>query len=68
MIEQADLLTKREVATRLRVCTKTVEARVKDGSLPAPLKLGRRLLFKRSELEEALLKLKEQKANREPQQ
>lgn len=58
MIEQGDVMGVKEAAALIGIAPGTLRARVRDGSLPAPIVLGRRRLYMRSELEEALKKLR----------
>jgi predicted DNA-binding transcriptional regulator AlpA len=46
------------MAAEIGICVRTLMARVADGSLPAPIRLGRRVLFNRAEVLAALQKLK----------
>ncbi|MCZ2096119.1 MAG: helix-turn-helix domain-containing protein, partial [Anaerolineae bacterium] len=46
-----ELMTKTEVASLLRVSPRTVQNYISVGMLPPPAKLGRRLLWLRSDIE-----------------
>jgi excisionase family DNA binding protein len=48
-----DLLTKKEVAAKLRLSLPTVQRLMSDGTLPG-LRIGRRILFKSNQVDEAL--------------
>jgi excisionase family DNA binding protein len=47
-----ELMTLQDVAQRLKMSTDAVMQRMIDGSLPAPLKLGRHLRWDRTSIEE----------------
>src|SRR5690606_13207411 len=50
-LREADLMTKAEVASLLRVSPRTVQNYLSSGILPPPAKLGRRLLWRRADIE-----------------
>jgi excisionase family DNA binding protein len=43
-------LTRDETAAMLRVCVQTLDRYVKDGRVPSPVRVGRKLLFDAEEL------------------
>lgn len=45
-----DYLTKSELASMLRVSTRTISNYIRTGALPEPVKLGRRALWSRAAL------------------
>ncbi|MDP9954794.1 excisionase family DNA binding protein [Epilithonimonas hungarica] len=55
--KQSDYLTKKEVATRLKISIGTLNNWIKDEKIPSH-KIGRRVLFKESEIEESINQLK----------
>jgi excisionase family DNA binding protein len=48
--ESTDYLTKEELASMLRVSTRTITNYVHTGAIPGPVKFGRRALWSRAEL------------------
>ena len=48
-----EMMTIKEVAGMLRITRQSLHARTKDGALPS-YKIGRRVLYKRSEVEQYL--------------
>ena len=46
-----DLLTPEDLMKFFKVSRKTVDNWVRDGALPKPIKMGRRIFWKRSEIE-----------------
>ena len=48
--EAADYLTKAELASMLRVSTRTISNYVLTGAIPVPVKFGRKALWSRAEL------------------
>ncbi len=55
MDNNSEVLTVEEVAHKLRVCTQTVYGLARSGELPS-LKIGRRVLIPRANLEHFLAK------------
>lgn len=47
-------LTRTEAAEHCRICERSFRSRVKDGRLPAPKRLGRRLLWLDKDLDAAI--------------
>ena len=58
-----ETMTKQEVASALGVTPRTVESYVKRGILPAPVRLGKRVVFFRESVDKALdlLRIKSEK-------
>jgi excisionase family DNA binding protein len=50
--EPADYLTRVELASMLRVSTRTITNYVRTGALPGPVKFGRKALWSRAALTE----------------
>lgn len=49
-----ETMTKQEVAESLGVTPRTVEAYVKRGRLPSPVRIGKRVVFFRASVDKAL--------------
>jgi excisionase family DNA binding protein len=49
-----ELMTLQDVAKALVISTRSVVRRVRDGSLPAPIKIGRHIRWERSTLQQWL--------------
>ena len=52
-----EYLTREEVMQRLKLTKSTLYRRVKDGTLPAPIKLGHLSRFRASDIETAMKEL-----------
>ena len=48
--EPADYLTKSELASMLRVSTRTISNSIRTGAIPEPVKIGRKALWSRATL------------------
>jgi excisionase family DNA binding protein len=51
LAEALPLLTLKEVAARLRMCPRSIQRKIAEGSFPAPIRIGRSVRFLESELE-----------------
>lgn len=58
-----EYITYREVMNLLRSSRSTIKRRIADGTLPAPIFFGKTPRFKKSEVNEALARLDETRAN-----
>jgi excisionase family DNA binding protein len=56
-----EFLTAAEVAQVVRVSAQTVKSWGRDGKLPAPVKVGRRCLFRADEIDKLRQRLKAEK-------
>lgn len=63
-----DLVNVEEIATAMRVSEQTVRGWVKNNKLPTPMKLGRRLMWRREVIEKLLSNLGGEKDARTDQQ
>jgi excisionase family DNA binding protein len=53
-MDEKDLYNRTELAEKLSVTTRTLHEWVKSERIPQPYKIGRKLLWKRSEIDECL--------------
>lgn len=58
MMDKTVLLTKEEAATRLKISIKTLDRRIRTGSIPAFKEGGRVVIFE-SDLDEYIVKIRE---------
>lgn len=58
-----ELMTLQDLAKMLVISTRSVMRRVRDGSLPAPIKMGRYLRWDRSVIEERIASHKHEKSS-----